>query len=191
MQAGQRPSDIVALACLIAAIAILSQRIDCRPTASPRKGLAGGLGSSILDRCSLAALAAGLAVGSKVTMLAPVAVITIGILHRHGVKATRPPRRDLGRRPLRHRWLLVSAQPRPRGQPTSLVWGSVPPGPTQQEALYPRPAHSMAEYLADRHAWDRLLLPGFAETLGPLWFVILLAFLRRAAAWPASPARHT
>jgi hypothetical protein len=32
----------------------------------------------------------------------------------------------------------------------------------------------MAEYLADRHAWTDYFFPGFAETLGPLWFVILL-----------------
>jgi hypothetical protein len=48
------------------------------------------------------------------------------------------------------------------------------PGP-DQEAIYPRPAHSIAEYLANRHAWTDFFFPGFAETLGPVWFVALFA----------------
>lgn len=172
VQAGNAPSDIVALACLIAAIAILvNGSVAGRDTAA--EGWAGGL---IIDPgpLAVAALAAGLAVGSKVTMLAPVGVITIGIV----VAAWR---RGLGRRALIWvgglfatggfwylRNLVHSGNPLP--------WFQFGPlsGPSQED-IYPRPAHSMAEYLANRHAWTDFFFPGFAETLGPLWFAILLA----------------
>ena len=162
VQAGNAPSDIVALACLIAAIAIL---VNGSSAAAE-----GGLGGLFVDPgpLAVAALAAGLAVGSKVTMLAPVGVITIGIL-------TAAWRRGLRRRALI--WIgglfttggfwylrnLVHA-----GNP--LPWFQIGPLPgPSQENLYPRPAHSMAEYLANRHAWTDFFFPGFAETLGPPW----------------------
>ena len=60
------------------------------------------------------------------------------------------------------------------GNPLPWLNAGALPGPSQ-EALYPRPAHSIAEYVADRDAWTDFFFPGFAETLGPLWFVVLFA----------------
>jgi hypothetical protein len=172
VQAGNAPSDIVALACLLAAIAILANGQatgGLTTTEGGRLVLAQG-------PLAVAALAAGLAIGAKVTMLVPVGAITVGLLAAGG-------REGIGRRGAI--WLgglaatggfwylrnLIHA-----GNPLPWLNAGPLPGP-DQEAIYPRPAHSIAEYLADRHAWTDFFLPGFAETLGPLWFVVLFAAL--------------
>lgn len=172
VQAGNAPSDIVALACLLAAIAVLfNGRFGTGgPRAAPGQGRLAFSDGSL----AVAALAAGLAIGAKVTMLVPVGVITVGLLAAGG-------RQGAGRRTAI--WLgglattgglwyvrnLIQA-----GNPLPWLNAGPLPGP-DQEALYPRPAHSIAEYLANRHAWTHFFFPGFAETLGPLWFVVLFA----------------
>ena len=172
VQAGNAPSDIVALACLLAAIAILingsAAKIATADRALHRVRL-----SFVMDRgpLTVGALAAGLAIGTKVTMLVPVAVVTVAVIcaRRSGVR-----RRTAiwlgGMLATGGFWYarnLIHA-----GNP--LPWITFGPlsGPSQ-EALYPRPAHSIAEYIADRHAWTQYFLPGLGETLGPLWFVIV------------------
>lgn len=172
VQAGNAPSDIVALACLLAAIAILFN--DQFGAGEARAALRRGRLTVSPGPLGVAALAAGLAIGTKVTMLVPVGVITVGLLLAGG-------RAGAGRRAAI--WLggltttgglwylrnLIQA-----GNPLPWLNAGPLPGPNQEE-LYPRPAHSIAEYLADRHAWTHFFFPGFAETLGPLWFVVLFA----------------
>ncbi len=172
VQAGNAPGDIAALACLLAAVALLFTAVDPRR----KKGSdAGHLGVEP-GPLAIAALAAGLAVGTKVTMLAPVAVLTIGL-----VVAARH------RRPSRQAAIWVGGVIVGGGfwylrnlfhAGNPLPWLTLGPltGPSQ-EPLYPRPAHSIAEYLADQHAWSHYFLPGFSETLGPLWFAVAFAGL--------------
>ena len=173
IQAGNAPSDIMALACLLAAVAILANA-----WAAEHPAAAGPPGAGDLKIASgplaVAALAAGLAIGAKVTMLVPVAVITAGLFW---IERERPRRAGIwlggllatgGFWYLRN--LVHSGNPLPW-----LNFGPLP-GPNQ-EALYPRPAHSIAEYVANQHVWDKFFLPGFDETLGPLWFVVLFAAL--------------
>lgn len=175
VQAGNAPGDIAALACLLAAVALLFSGAE-------RRAGDDGEGEGVEGRrighgpLAVTALAAGLAIGTKVTMLVPVAVITVGLLF-----VSR--RRRGGRRAAI--WLggiaisggfwylrnLIHA-----GNPLPWITLGPLPGPGQ-EPLYPRPAHSIAEYLADRHAWSHYFLPGFAETLGPLWFAVLFCAL--------------
>jgi len=170
VQAGNAPSDIVALACLLAAIAVLANGRAAH--------LASATGANRIGRIAIepgalaiAALACGLAIGTKVTMLVPVGVMTIAVLG-----AGRP-----GLRPRSAIWFggllatggfwylrnLIHA-----GNP--LPWINVGPLPgPHQEDLYPRPAHSVFSYLADRHAWTDFFFPGLSETLGPLWPLVL------------------
>jgi hypothetical protein len=170
VQSGNAPGDVAALACLLAAVALLLCGAEARQGAEPG-------GRLRIDRgpLAIAALAAGLAVGTKVTMLAPVAVLSVGL----AVALGRGRARQLGV------WvggiaatggfwylrnLLHADNPLPWIAPGPL------PGPSQ-EPVYPRPAHSIAEYLADQRVWSHFFLPGFSETLGPLWFAVLFASL--------------
>ena len=172
VQAGNAPSDIVALACLLAAIAILvnGQAASGASAAEPRRGPLEVSPGAL----AVAALAAGLAVGAKVTMLVPVGVITVGLLLA-GERAGTWRRAAIwlgGLTTTGGLWYLRNLLR--AGNPLPWLNAGPLPGP-HQEALYPRPAHSIAEYVADRHAWTDFFLPGFAETLGPLWFVVLFA----------------
>ena len=171
VQAGNAPGDVAALACLLAAVALLLTGAEGDSRARSRARLPIDPGP-----LAIAALAAGLAVGTKVTMFAPVAVLTVGI----AVTAERGRRgRQVGV------WIaglattggfwylrnLIHA-----GNPLPWIAPGPLPGPGQ-EPVYPRPAHSIAEYLADQRVWSHFFLPGFSETLGPLWFAVIFAGL--------------
>ncbi len=123
----------------------------------------------------LAGLAAGLGIGTKITLLAALGALTIGIAY-------------LGGR--RHWWqalawwlggmlitagfwygrnLFYSLNPFPQIDklgPLNL------PGP-DQGGFYPREAHSLSEYYNDPHIWKDWFFPVLENRLGPLWPVIL------------------
>ena len=167
VQAGNAPSDVAALACLLAAAAILVNGWLAAPTDDGSRGISIAQGP-----LAIAALAAGLAIGTKVTMLVPVAAITVAVLWVEWSTVRRRAAIWLGGLLATGgfwylRNLVHAGNPLPWLNPGPL------PGP-EQEALYPRPAHSIAEYLADRHVWDKFFLPGLADTLGPLWFLVAL-----------------
>lgn len=192
VQAGNAPSDIVALACLMAAIAVLVNGWAARALGSGENFTATGgpnrtatawlaMRSSTAGLAidpgplAIAALAAGLAVGTKVTMLAPVGVITLAILVSERPELRRRAAIWLGGLLAGGGfWYLRNLAH--AGNPLPWINFGPLPGP-EQEALYPRPAHSIAEYLADRHAWTEFFLPGLGEALGPLWFLVLFASL--------------
>ena len=171
VQAGNAPGDVAALACLLAAVALLLTGAGAGNRARP-----GGRLRIDSGPLAIAALAAGLAVGTKVTMLVPVAVLTVGL-----AVATEPGRRGrqigiwiAGAATSGGFWylrnLLHAGNPLPWIAPGPL------PGPSQ-EPFYPRPAHSIAEYLADQRVWSHFFGPGLSETLGPLWFAMVFAGL--------------
>jgi hypothetical protein len=171
VQAGNAPGDVAALACLLAAVALLltGAEGDRRARSHARLRIDPG-------PLAIAALAAGLAVGTKVTMLAPVAVLTVGI----AVAAERGRRGKqvavwiAGVMTTGGFWYLRNLIH--AGNPLPWIAPGPLPGPGQ-EPVYPRPAHSIAEYLADQRVWSHFFLPGFSETLGPLWFAVVFAGL--------------
>jgi hypothetical protein len=123
----------------------------------------------------LAGLAAGLGLGTKITLLAALGFLTLGLAY-------------LGGR--RHWWqalgwwlggILITAgfwygrnifyalNPFPqieKAGPIDL------PGP-EQGGFYPREAHSLGEYYNDPHIWKDWFFPILENRLGPLWPVIL------------------
>jgi hypothetical protein len=141
------------------------------PVAGDPRVLAG-LGTGPLF---LAGLAAGLGLGTKITLLAALGALTLGIAY-------------LGGR--RHWWqalgwwlggMLITAgfwygrnifyalNPFPqieKAGPIDL------PGP-EQGGFYPREAHSLSEYYNDPHIWKDWFFPVLENRLGPLWPVIL------------------
>lgn len=166
VQAGNAPSDIAALACLLASAAVL---VNGWAAAS-----AGGGSRSIAiapGPLAIAALGAGLAIGTKVTMVVPVVAITVGVLWvERGAIRQRAAIWLGGLLATGGFWYLRNLVH--AGNPLPWINFGPLPGP-EQESLYPRPAHSIAEYVADRHVWDKFFLPGLADTLGPLWFIVV------------------
>jgi len=164
VQAGNAPSDIAGVFFLLAAAAILLNA-DAAPRSRGEAIAAGPL--------LLGALAAGLAIATKITLLAPVAVISVGVFC---------PARPGGRGRAAALWLgglaatggywylrnLAHA-----GNP--LPWVSLGPLPgPDQVGLYPRPPHSLADYATDTRVWTHQFAPMLARTLGHLWPLVLL-----------------
>jgi hypothetical protein len=123
----------------------------------------------------MAGLAAGLGIGTKITLLATIAAFTIGVIilggRQHWLRA-------LGI------WLggvvitcgfwygrnfVYALNPFPQIRKIGPIHL---PGP-DQISLYPRPPHKIAEYYNDPLVWTHKLTPVLHERLGPLWPVIL------------------
>ena len=123
----------------------------------------------------MAGLAAGLGVGTKITLLATIAAFTIGVAilggRQHWLRA-------LGV------WLggvvitagfwygrnfVYALNPFPQIRNIGPIHL---PGPDQLP-LYPRPPHKLSEYYNDPTVWEHKLFPVLHDRLGPLWPVIL------------------
>ena len=153
-QAGSAANDVVAVFFLLAAAALLITEPE-RPAAR-----------------ALAAIAAGLAVGTKLTVLAPVLALTVGVV----VIAPRGRRAGtalLWLGPLilaggfwYARNLLAVGNPLPW---TSLGGAlSTPAPPLQQHTGY-----SVAHYLTSTHVWSAFAKPALAAGLGRWWWAVL------------------
>jgi hypothetical protein len=170
-QPGNANNDVVAIALLLASAAIL---LNARQATARGPLLAGGL-------------AAGLALGTKLTVVPPVAALTIGVLILAAMGAAE------GRgRPLLHasaawigglavggglwylRNLIVSGTPFP----------FVDVGPlSKPEELAGREPFSIAHYLTDTDIWGRFFRPGLEERLGDLWPLVLLLAVAGVGLW--------
>jgi hypothetical protein len=179
-QPGNANNDVVALALLLASAAIL---LNAREATARGPLLAGGL-------------AAGLALGTKLTVVPPVAALTVGVLvlawlgGTYGVASDSRPGSPWGRL-LRAagawigglavggglwyvRNLIVSGTPFP----------FVDVGPlSKPEDLAGREPFSIAHYLTDTDVWGRFFRPGLEERLGDLWPVVLLVAVAGVLVW--------
>jgi hypothetical protein len=199
-QAGQGPNDVAGLFFLMAALAFL---IDGAATAHAARtgkarstpataGASDDLEPGVVEDVPvegdprvlatvgagplfMAGLAAGLGIGTKITLLATIAAFTVGVVilggRQHWLKA-------LGI------WLggmvitcgfwygrnfVEALNPFPQIDklgPINL------PGPDQLD-LYPRQPHKLSEYYNDPSVWHDKLFPVLHDRLGPLWPVIL------------------
>jgi hypothetical protein len=162
-QPGEARNDAVGLAFFLAAIAFLV------------KGRRGLSPLSPLPVLILAGLAAGLAVGTKLSVLAPVAALVVGV----AVLAGRGRRLRDGAVFLAAviagggfwylRNLIHSGNPLPwidELGPISL--------PAPEVALELRPPHSVAHYLFDTDVWSDFFVPGLSDSIGPLWPIIII-----------------
>jgi len=127
----------------------------------------------------MAGLAAGVGIGTKITLLATIAAFTIGVAilggRRHWLRA-------LGI------WLggvvitcgfwygrnfVYALNPFPQIRKIGPIHL---PGP-DQVSLYPRPPHKLSEYYNDPLVWTHKLTPVLHDRLGPLWPVILIVVI--------------
>lgn len=171
-QAGSAANDVVAVFFLLAAVALLA-------CGAERPGVR-----------VLAAVAAGLAVGVKLTVLAPVFALTVGVI------AIAPRGRRLSTTflwlgPLivaggfwYARNLLVVGNPLPW---TSL--GGILPTPAP--ALQQHTGFSIAHYLTSSHLWSTFFAPGLAAGLGRWWYLVLAAAILGPLLCVLPPAGRT
>jgi hypothetical protein len=159
-QPGGGYDDIVGLALLLSAVALLlnSQRAHQRIVPA---GFAA------------AALALGLALGTKFNFIAPVGAMTIGVI------VLERARRRLGRGLL---WVALLVATGSFWYVRNLVAVGNPlpslhlgigrfrlPSPPVGT-----PASTVFHYIFDRNAWHQYLLPGLRASLGPAWWAILI-----------------
>jgi len=204
-QAGQGPNDVAGLFFLMAAIAFLVDgaasahairqaaaagraQTSARATADGPEELEPGVVEDVpvegdprtlatvgAGPLFMAGLAAGLGIGTKITLLATIAAFTIGVAILGG----------------RQHWLrslciwlggLVITCGFWYGRNFVYALNPFPqihklgpirlPGPDQL-SLYPRPPHALSEYYNDPTVWQHKLFPVLHDRLGPLWPVIL------------------
>lgn len=173
-QAGEALNDIVGLAFVLAAVAILVSAGDVfRP--------GGGKGVTPAGVLAFAGVAAGLAAGTKLSFLAPVVALFVGLVAiagrgdrlRTGLLFALPALAAGGYWYARN--LVAVGNPIPY---TS--WG--PLGlPAPERTLELRPGFSVAHYFGDGEAWSEWFVPGLAESFGVLWPLTLAAVLGAAA----------
>jgi hypothetical protein len=159
-QPGQAANDVGSTALFLAAVALLFEgKLAPVPT-------------------TLAGIAAGLALGTKLTVLAPLVVLTIGVV----VMAVRSRRARVallwssalivfGGYWLARNWVIF-------GNP--VPWTKVHLGAfTLSAEITTRPP--LAEVLDTWSTWDAYIFPGFAKSLGRGWPIILALALVGAA----------
>jgi hypothetical protein len=153
-QAGSAANDVVAIFFLLAAVALVMTAPESRAA------------------LVLAALSAGLAIGVKLTVAAPVLALTVGVI------AIAPHRRRLAAAgwwlgPLilaggfwYARNLIAVGNPLPWTSFAGVL--STPAAPLQQDTGY-----SVAHYVTSTHFWSAFAQPALAAGLGRWWWAVL------------------
>jgi hypothetical protein len=157
-QPGGGYNDVVGLALVLASVALLVN--------ADREGNPFGIAE-----VSVAALAAGLALGTKFTFIAPVAALSVGVV----VLAPRGKRLRRG-----GVWLFVvvlaggfwyARNLAAIGNPLpDFSFGplSLPSPPN------PIPTSTVSQFLLDGNAWERYFLPGLGKAYGPAWWALVV-----------------
>ena len=170
-QPGNANNDVVAIALLITSVAVLL---------NARQATARG-------PLVVAGLAAGLALGTKLTAVPPVGALTIGVI----VLAALGASQGRASRALRAAgaWLAGLAVGGGLWYARNLVVSGTPfpfvdIGPlSKPEELQGREPFSIAHYLTDSDVWGRFFRPALEERLGDLWPLVLLLAIAGVAAW--------
>ena len=165
-QPGEPFNDAMGLAFFLSAVALLT-------TAKNEEG-----GQTPVPVLLMAGLAAGLAVGTKLTMLAPVAALAVGVAVLAGS----------GRR-LRGAAIFITAviagggfwyarNLLHAGNPLPWIDSLGPISlPAPEVALELRPPFSVAHYATDFDVWRGWFAPGLTDSVGPLWPLVIAAVL--------------
>jgi hypothetical protein len=155
-QAGAAANDVVAIFFVLAAVGLLMQEHEHRAVVV------------------LAAVAAGLAVGVKLTVIAPVLALTVGVI-AIAPRGRRTKTAGLWLGPLflaggfwYARNLIAVGNPLPWTSLKGVL--PTPAAPLQQHTGY-----SVAHYLTTSGFWSRFAQPALAAGLGRWWYLILAA----------------
>jgi len=158
-QAGEARNDIVGIFFLLAAVALAINASEARPD----RGLSTGA-------LVLVGLAAGLAAGTKLNFVPPVAVLVIGLVaiapkggRLHALAAA-----GLAALAGGGYWYLRNLIE--AGNPLPWVSHLGPISlPAPEQALGGREAHSVFEYLSNGSVWSHWFLPGLHQGLWIVW----------------------
>lgn len=163
-QPGNANNDVVVIALLLASAAIL---LNARAATARGPLLVAGL-------------AAGLALGTKLTAVPPVLALSVGVIviaaagTRLRAAAAWLSGLAIGGGLWYVRDLIVSGTPFP----------FVDAGPlSKPEELQGREPFSIAHYLTDTDVWGRYFRPGLEERIGELWPLVLAAAVAGAVIW--------
>ncbi|MFL5907186.1 MAG: hypothetical protein ACJ75Z_06270 [Solirubrobacterales bacterium] len=161
-QPGNANNDVVAIALFLSAVALL---LNSRWPPVARRAAEPPFGAILV-----AGLAAGLALGTKLTVVPPVLALTVGVIWIAGAgfrlraAATWIGALVVGGGYWYIRNLIVSGNPFP--------WQDI--GPIHHaEALEGRHPYSILHYATDTRVWGDFFRPGLQERLGDLWPVYL------------------
>ena len=191
-QPGNANNDVIAIALFLSAVAVLVNARWDASTAGPRSpggtAVAAGARPAALPPFGallVAGVAAGLALGTKLTVVPPVLALTLGAIwisgkgHRLRAAGIWIGAMAVGGGYWYVRNLIVSGNPFP--------WQDI--GPIHHaEALQGRHPYAIVHYATDTDVWGRYFTPALHERLGDLWpaylalavIGVLLALLRRA-----------
>ncbi len=198
-QPGDAKNDIMGLFCLLAAAALLinaeaAQRREGRgPGAATGESHASNLqAKEVLSQSKpgtvpghlptttrfgsgalvIAALAAGIALGTKINLLAPVAALTIGVI-AISIAGERVKTALLwgGGLLLGGGFWFIRNMLESSGNPLPWIQAGPLPGPDQLD-LYVRDSHSVAEYLFNWTVISDWFFPGLENDFGTLWPVV-------------------
>lgn len=179
-QPGDAKNDVMALFFLLAAAAILIN-------AEAQRRAAGEEGTSRFGDRALfvAALAAGLSLGTKINMLAPLGALTIGVIVVAPGLRTRSggvPGMLMERRRAMAIWAgglvagggfwFIRNALNSSGNPLPWINKGPLPGPDQLD-LYVRQPHTVSDYLFNYGVIKDWLVPGLENDFGTLWPLIL------------------
>jgi hypothetical protein len=176
-QPGDAKNDTAGLFFLLAAAAILVNADAQRRAAAEGEATAGGTGLPVpTGALFVAALAAGLALGTKLNLLAPFGLLTLGVIWvaGRGMRLRTTGIWVAGSLITGGFWFarnLVNA-----GNPLPWFDKGPLPGPDQLD-IEIREGHTVSDYLTN---WDVIkdsFIPGLHESFGDLWPLVLVAVI--------------
>jgi len=163
-QAGSAANDIAGVFFLLAAVALVAHAYAPKGT--------GARGTGTVAPLALAAVAAGLAVSVKLSLLAPVLALSVGAIviapgggGRRRAAAAWIPAFILASSYWYVRNLLAVGNPLP--------WAGFGILPTPAAPLQQQTGFAIVHYATDTHIWSRFFAPGLASGLGPWWVAVL------------------
>ena len=192
-QPGEGRNDIVAFACLIAFVAVL---INGHQRHAPKSGAVEEKpdpNAPLLDKgpLILAGIAAGIAISMKVSMLAPVGVIFLGMIlvSGRGRRLTTTLCLGISMFLVGGYW-YVRAMIYTGGNPVPAIgWGPLKLPQPDQMPLDPRPRFSVAHYFDEPSIFRWWFFPRLDDAFGVL-FPLILIMLAAAALWLVFKSRN-
>jgi hypothetical protein len=173
-QAGEALNDIVGVALILCAVAILVNARAARTTTG-NDGVVLGPAAVVV-----AGLAAGLAAGTKLSFLAPVIALFIGLIVIAGKGARLRTALWFGAPALLTGGYWFVRNLVAVGNPIPFTSFGPLGLPTPERVFELRPGFSVFHYATDFGVWSDWFFPGLDDSFGFLWPLVLAAFLGAA-----------